>query len=125
MKKLSSNEVSVLSSEINKRINEVKYLKIKSKLEKDLDFKKLEKLKREIDELNLKVKEKMNLSNEFNLKIRKKYNINNVYIDNNNEMKLNFSINNNNNLYNDIVLMCIGKDFNVEELINKIVERYS
>ena len=40
-------------------------------------------------------------------------------------MKLNFSINNNNNLYNDIVLMCIGKDFNVEELINKIVERYS
>ena len=123
MKKLSSNEVSVLSSEINKRINEVKYLKIKSKLEKDLDFKKLEKLKREIDELNLKVKEKMNLSNEFNLKIRKKYNINNVYIDINNEMKLNFSINN--NLYNDIVLMCIGKDFNVEELINKIVERYS
>ena len=123
MKKLSSNEVSVLSSEINKRINEVKYLKIKSKLEKDLDFKKLEKLKREIDELNLKVKEKMNLSNEFNLKIRKKYNINNVYIDINNEMKLNFSINN--NLYNDIVLMCINKDFNVEELINKIVERYS
>ena len=123
MKKLSSNEVSVLSSEINKRINEVKYLKIKSKLEKDLDFKKLEKLKREIDELNLKVKEKYNISNELNLKIRKKYNINNVYIDSNNEMKLNFSIDN--NLYNDIVLMCIGKDFNVEELINKIVERYS
>ena len=125
MKKLSSNEVSVLSSEISKRINEVKYEKIKSKLEKDLDFKKLEKLKREIDELNKKVNEKRNLSNEFNLKIRKKYNINNVYIDINNEMKLNFSINNNNNLYNDIVLMCIGKDFNVEELINKIVERYS
>jgi len=122
MKKLSSNEVSVLSNEISKRINEVKYLKIKSKLEKDVDFKKLEKLKREIDELNLKVKEKINLSNELNLKIRKKYDINNVYI-NNGEIKVNFNYNN--NLYNDIVLLCIGKEFNVEELINKVVEKYS
>ena len=122
MKKLSSNEVSVLSNEISKRINEVKYLKIKSKLEKDVDFKKLEKLKREIDELNLKVKEKINLSNELNLKIRKKYDINNVYI-NNGEIKVNFNYNN--NLYNDIVLLGIGKEFNVEELINKVVEKYS
>ena len=121
-KKLSNVEINVLSNEISKKVNEIKYEKIKSKLEKDVDFKKLEKLKREIDELNLKVKEKINLSNELNLKIRKKYDINNVYI-NNGEIKVNFNYNN--NLYNDIVLLCIGKEFNVEELINKVVEKYS
>ena len=36
MKKLSMNEMSVLSNEIIKRINDVKYEKIKGKLEKDV-----------------------------------------------------------------------------------------
>jgi hypothetical protein len=31
----------------------------------------------------------------------------------------------NNNLYNDIVLYNIGKELNVDELINKLVEKYS
>ena len=43
MKKLSSSEMSVLSIEIGKRINEIKYEKIKGKLEKDVDYKKIEK----------------------------------------------------------------------------------
>ena len=93
MKKLSSNEVSVLSNEISKRINEVKYLKIKSKLEKDVDFKKLEKVKKEIDELYKKVNEKSKLNNDLSLKIRKKYDINNVCI-NNGEIKVMFNYNN-------------------------------
>jgi hypothetical protein len=123
MKKLSSNEVSILSNEISKRINEVKYLKIKSKLEKDVDFKKLEKLYKEINELNKKVNEKRSLNNELVLKIRNKYNIINVSIGNDNEIKVMFNYNN--NLYNDIVLYNIGKELNVDELINKLVEKYS
>ena len=122
MKKLSSNEMSVLSIEISKRINEIKYEKIKGKLEKDVDFKKLEKLKKESDELNKKMLEKSKLSSELNLKIRNKYNIGSVYV-NNGEIKVNF--NNNNNYYNDIVLMNLNRELNVDELINKLVEKYS
>jgi hypothetical protein len=122
MKKLSSSEMSVLSIEIGKRINEIKYEKIKGKLEKDVDFKKLEKLKKESDELNKKVLEKSKLSSELNLKIRNKYNIGSVYV-NNGEIKVNF--NNNNSYYNDIILMNLNRELNVDELISKLVEKYS
>lgn len=123
MKKLSNFEMNVISNEISKRVNEKKYEKIKGKLEKDSDFKKLEKLNKEINELNKKVKEKNNLYNELVLKVRNKFNISNVYRDSNNEIKVLF--NNNLNVYNDLVLYSIGKDINVEELINKVVEKYS
>ena len=122
MKKLSMSEMSVLSNEISKKINEVKYEKIKGKLEKDVEFKKLEKLNKEIYELRKKIDEKSKLNNEVVLKIRNKYNINSVYIDGNNEVKVMF---NNINVYNDIVLMNMNKEFNVDELINKIVDKYS
>jgi seryl-tRNA synthetase len=123
MKKLSMNEMNVLSMEISKRINEKKYESIKGKLEKDVDFKKLEKLNKEVNELNKKLDEKRKLNNELVLKIRNKFNINSVYIDNNsNEIKVMF---NNLNVYNDLVLYSIGKELNVDELINKIVEKYS
>ena len=122
MKKLSMSEMSVLSNEIIKRINDVKYEKIKGKLEKDVEFKKLEKLNKEIYELRKKIDEKSKLNNEVVLKIRNKYNINSVYIDGNNEVKVMF---NNINVYNDIVLMNMNKEFNVDELINKIVDKYS
>ena len=122
MKKLSSNELSVLSNEISKRVNEKKYESIKGKLEKDVDFKKLEKVNKEVNELNKKLDEKRKLNNELVLKIRSKFNINSVYIDNNNEIKVMF---NNLNVYNDLVLYSIGKELNVEELINNIVNKYS
>ena len=122
MKKLSSSEMSVLSIEIGKRINEIKYEKIKGKLEKDVDYKKLEKLNKEIIELNKKKDEKSKIYNEIVNKVRSKYNINSVYRDNNNEIKVMF---NNLNVYNDLVLYSIGKELNVDELINKIVEKYS
>jgi hypothetical protein len=119
MKKLSVNEMNVIS----KKVNEKKYESIKGKLEKDVDYKKLEKLNKELIELNKKLKEKNNLYNELVLKVRNKFNINNVYRDNNNEIKVMFG--NNLNVYNDLVLYSIGKEINVEELINKVVEKYS
>ena len=122
MKKLSMNEMNVLSNEISKRINEKKYESIKGKLEKDVDFKKLEKLNKEVNELNKKLNEKRSLNNEIVNKVRSKFNINSVYIDNNNEVKVMF---NNLNVYNDLVLCSIGKELNVEELINNIVNKYS
>jgi seryl-tRNA synthetase len=123
MKKLSMNEMNVLSNEISKRINEKKYESIKGKLEKDVDFKKLEKLNKEVNELNKKLDEKRKLNNELVLKVRNKFNIGSVYIDNNsNEIKVMF---NNLNVYNDLVLYSIGKDLNIEELINNIVNKYS
>jgi len=123
MKKLSKVEMNVISNEIVKKVNEKKYEKIKGKLEKDVDFKKLEKLNKEISELNKKVREKSNLYNELCLKVRNKFEIGNVYKSNEGEIKVMFN-NNNLNVYNDLVLYSIGKELNVEELINKIVEKY-
>ena len=123
MKKLSMSEMSVLSNEIIKRINDVKYEKIKGKLEKDGEFKKLEKLKKESEELNKKMLEKSKLSSELNLKIRNKYNIGSVYIGNDGEIKVSFNMGNM-SVYNDIVLNNLNKELNVDELINKIVEKY-
>jgi hypothetical protein len=123
-KKLSSNEINVLSNVIREKVNEIKYEKIKSKLVKDVDFKKLEKLNKEIKLLDKKRNELFKLSNEVNLKVRNKFDISNVYIDLNDNIKVNFS-NNNMNYYNEIVLMNIGNSFNVDELVNKVVEKYS
>ena len=122
MKKLSSNELSVLSNEISKRVNDLKYEKIKGKLEKDLDYKKLEKVSKEIEDLRNKIGEKNNKINELILKVRRKYGISGVGKDENNEIRVVF---NNINVWNDIVLYSIGKDLNIEELINNIVNKYS
>jgi hypothetical protein len=121
MKKLSSNELSVLSNEISKRVNDLKYEKIKGKLEKDLDYKKLEKVSKEIEDLRNKIGEKNNINNELILKVRRKYGISGVGRDENNEIRVVF---NNINVWNDIVLYSIGKELNVDELINKIIEKY-
>jgi len=121
MKKLSSNEISVLSNEISKKVNEIKYEKIKSKLEKDVDFKKLEKVSKEISDLRKKIDEKSKLNNELVLKVRNKYNIMSVNRNSNNEIKVDFGYL---NVYNDIILYNIGKELNVDELINKLVDKY-
>jgi hypothetical protein len=125
MKKLSMNELSVVSSVIREKIDGIKYEKIKGKLEKDVDFKKLEKIKKEVDELNKKIKEKNNLSNEINLKIRNKYDIGSVYIDGNGEIKVMFNNNNYSKINNEIILMNMSREFNIDEMINKIVEKLS
>jgi len=71
------------------------------------------------------VNEKRNLNNELVNKVRNKYNIMNVSIGNDNEVKVMFNNNGYNSYYNDIVLYNIGKELNVDELINKLVEKYS
>ena len=123
-KKLNVSEISILSNVINEKLNDVKYEKIKGKLEKDVDYKKLEKLSKEINELNNKLKEKNSIYNEINLKIRNKFNIGNV-IKNGNEVKVYFNNNNYNKIYNDLMLMNIGREINVDEIIDVIVKKYS
>ena len=123
-KKLSSNEINVLSNVIREKVNEIKYEKIKSKLVKDVDFKKLEKLNKEVKLLDKKRNELFKLINEVNLKVRNKFDISNVFVDYKDEIKVYFS-NDKINFYNEIVLMNINNSFNVDELVNKIVEKYS
>ena len=129
MKKLSNVEINVLSNEINKRINEKKYENIKSKLIEDVDFKKLEKVNKEINELSKKINElskktseKIKFTSELKLKLKNKFNINCLGLDNNNEIIV--TMFNNLNVYNDLVLYSIDKELNVDELIDKVVDKY-
>ena len=121
-KKLSSNEINVLSNVISEKINNIKYEKIKGKLEKDVDFKKLEKINDEMRKLEEKRSELNKLYSEVNNKVRNKFDINMISSDYNGNKKVYFNYNR--NYYNDIVLMNTGNDFNVDELVNKIVEKY-
>ena len=121
-KKLSSNEINVLSNVISEKINNIKYEKIKGKLEKDVDFKKLEKINDEMRKLEEKRSELNKLYGEVSNKVRNKFDINMISSDYNGNKKIYFNYNR--NYYNEIVLMNIGNDFNVDELVNKIVEKY-
>jgi hypothetical protein len=124
MKKLSKNEINVLSGVIVSKINEKKVERIESKLVKDVDYKRLEKLNKEINELNKKSSELNKMYSEVCLKVRNKFNIGNVWREGD-KLRVNFNNNGNyNNIYNEIVLSSIGNDFDVEELVNKIVEKY-
>jgi len=118
------NEINVLSNVIRDRVNEIKYEKIKSKLEKDVDFKKLDKLSKEISELNKKVSEKNKMYNEVVVKVRNKFDISNVNR-NGNDVKVYFNNSDYSKMYNEILLMNISREFNVDDMINKIVEKYS
>jgi hypothetical protein len=124
-KKLSLNEINVLSNVIRERINESKYEKIKSKLEKDVDYKKLEKISKEISVLDKKNKELINLYSEVNLKLRNKFEISNVWKDSSGGIKVMFNNDDYNKIYNEVLLMNINKEFNVNEMIDKIVEKFS
>lgn len=125
MKKLNVNEMNVISSVVSKKVNDLKYEKIKSKIEKDVDYKKLVKISKEKELLSKKLSEINKLNNDLVIKIRNKFNINNVFIDNNSEIKVMFNNVNYNNIYNDIILFGIDKELNVNDLINKLVEKYS
>jgi len=121
-KKLSNVEINVLSNIISEKINNVKYEKIKGKLEKDVDFKKLEKINDEMRKLEEKRSELNKLYSEVSNKVRNKFDINMISSDYNGNKKIYFNYNR--NYYNEIVLMNIGNNFNVDELVNKIVEKY-
>jgi hypothetical protein len=128
MKKLSKNEMEVLSNVIVSKINEKKVKEVEGKLGKDVDFKRLKKLSEEMNEMNKKLSVLNKNYNEVCLKVRNKFDISSIWRDSNNsDLKINFNNNNINNvkIYNDLVLNSIGNDFNVDELVNKIVEKYS
>ena len=124
MKKLSMNEVNLLVNVINEKISESKYEKIKGKLEKDSDYKKLEKLSKEIDELYKKLREKSSVYNELVSKVKNKFGISNVW-KNGDEIRVSFWINDSNKVRNEVILSNISKELDVESMINKIVEKYS
>ena len=125
MKKLSSNELNVLSNVIREKINESKGKKISSKLEKDVDFKKLEVINKELRDLS-KMSEKNNEFNELTSKLKVKYGKDeDIYFNNvKGKIKVNFN-NYNNGVYNDLVLLSIGKEVDIESIVNKLVEKYS
>ena len=126
MKKLSSNELNVLSNVIREKINESKGKKISSKLEKDVDFKKLEVINKELRDLSSKMSEKNNEFNELTSKLKVKYGKDeDIYFNNvKGKIKVNFN-NYNNGVYNDLVLLSIGKEVDIESIVNKLVEKYS
>ena len=124
MKKLSMNEVNLLVNVINEKLNESKYEKVKGKLEKDSDYKKLEKLSKEINELNKKLREKSSVYNELIGKVKNKFGISNVW-KNGDEIKVSFWNNDSSKVRNEVILSNISKELDVESMINKIVEKYS
>ena len=123
-KKLSMNEVNLLVNVINEKISESKYEKIKGKLEKDSDYKKLEKLSKEVNELNKKLREKSSVYNELIGKVKNKFGISNVW-KNGDEIRVSFWINDSSKVRNEVILSNISKELDVESMINKIVEKYS
>lgn len=122
MKKLTKVELNVLSMEIGKKVNEAKYERVKDELEKDVDYVEMKKLNDEMNVLSKLLVEKNKLFSSLGEKVREKFGCT-VVKDNKREIKVIYS-NNGYSYYNDLVLTNIGKEFNVEELINKVVEKY-
>jgi hypothetical protein len=120
-KKLSKVEIDVISSEVGKRVNEMNVKVIEKKLIKDKNYLELKKLFIEREKLNVRSREINNGINFGINSIRDKYKVYVNYI--NNEVNV---VNNNvySNYYNDIVLMNIDSENNIDELINKVVEKY-
>jgi hypothetical protein len=119
-KKLSKEEINVISNEISKKVNEKNLLIIENRLIKNTNYLRLKKLFKERERLNKRNREVNNEITLLNSIIRDDFKININY------MNDKVVINNNmfNNYYNDIVLMNIGSENNIDELMNKIVEKY-
>lgn len=127
MKRLNVNEINLVVNVIMDKLNENRYEKVKSKLEKDVDFKKLEKVSKEVSELNKKLRDLNILCSELNFKVRSKFDIMNVYVNESKELKISWK--NNNEVFskvrNELILMSIGKDIDIESIIDKIVKKFS
>ena len=130
MKKLSRNEVNVITQEVRNKVNEIKLKDIKEKSKKDKDCINLLKLNNDKKLLNDKLSNINVEMSKITESLHKKYNkqyqfcINNSY---NKVNDLNIWVSNDNcgNLYNKIVLMSIDKDLKVNDLIAELVKEYS
>ena len=61
---------------------------------------------------------------EICLKVRNKFNISNIMKSGDN-VKVYFNENNYNEIYNDLILMNIGKSVDIDNVINEIIKKYS
>jgi phage gp36-like protein len=132
MKKLSRNEVNVLADVISKKIADAKTEASRKMLAKDKSYLKWLKLNQEKNELQEKINELYAEESQMQSEIRNKYKVTvNHFRDSlSGETKISIWDNSNNVRYsydiaNEIVLMGIGLELNVDELIEKLVDKYS
>ena len=128
MRKLSKNEVNVITQEVWSKVNEIKLKDIKEKSKKDKDCIKLLKLNNDKKLLNDKISSINDEMRKTTESLHKKYNMKYTFcINSNNINELNIWISrySNDNLYNRIVLMGIDKDLKVNDLIAELVKEYS
>jgi hypothetical protein len=131
MKKLSRNEVNVITQEVRNKVNEIKLKDIKEKSKKDKDCINLIKLNNDKKLLNDKISninvEMSKITESLHKKYNKQYTFCINSYNNNIVNDLNIWVSNDScgNLYNKIVLMSIDKDLKVNDLIEALVKEYS
>ena len=128
MKKLSKNEVNVITQEVRNKVNEIKLKDIKEKSKKDKDCIKLLKLNNDKKLLNDKIISINDEMKKMTESLHKKYNNKyQFYVNGNNVNELNIWVSNDQcgNLYNKIILMGVDKDYKVNDLIEALVKEYS
>ena len=131
MKKLSRNEVNVITQEVRNKVNEIKLKDVKEKSKKDKDCINLIKLNNDKKLLNDKISninvEMSKITESLHKKYNKQYTFCINSYNNNIVNDLNIWVSNDScgNLYNKIVLMSIDKDLKVNDLIEALVKEYS
>lgn len=131
MKKLSRNEINVVANVVSKKINDIKTEANKKLIAKDKMYLKWIKLNEERDELQKQISEMHTEIARVQRDIQSKYKLslgfNKDYATGENKISV-WNSGTMNNYYgqvsNDIVLMGIGNDLNVDELIDKLVDKY-
>ena len=128
MRKLSRNEVNVITQEVWSKVNDIKLKDIKEKSKKDKDCINLLKLCKDKKLLNDKISSINDEMRKITESLYKKYNSKYTFCvngNNINELNIWMSRHSNDNLYNKIVLMGIDKDYKVNDLIADLVKEYS
>jgi uncharacterized coiled-coil DUF342 family protein len=129
--KLSRNEVNVVASVVSKKINDIKTEANKKLIAKDKMYLKWLKLSEEREQLQKQISEMHNEVSKVQREIQSKFKLslgyNKDYATGEHKVSV-YNIMETNNYYSrvsdDIVLMGIGNDLNVDELIDKLVDKY-
>ena len=131
MKKLSRNEVSVVANVVSKKIGAIKDEANKKIIAKDKMYLQWLKLSKEKEELQKRLGEMNNEANKIQREIQGKFKLSLGYYKDyeTGEYKVSiYNVTENKNYYSqvsdDIVLMSIDNTFNVDELIDKLVDKY-
>jgi len=130
MRKLSRNEVNVITQEVRSKVNDLKLKDVKEKSKKDKDCINLLKLNNDKKLLNDKISsinvEMSKITESLLKKYNKEYQFCIIMYNNKvNELSIWVSNDQCGNLYNKIVLMGIDKDYKVNDLIAELVKEYS